>query len=122
MTSAEGTALAAEVVAVIDEVGIDATYHVDTSAYALSSGNTTPSDTEYDVRVSPPGRVSRALVDGSTILVTDLTVYLAASGITFTPNPGDEIEIEGMTLQVIFPDPLYNIGGGIVAWRLVCRS
>ena len=76
-----------------EEFGIPATWVSITRALDVSGGKTTPTTVTRAVSIAPPGRVSEALIDGTTILATDLVTSMAAKGLGFTPTLNDRLRL-----------------------------
>lgn len=71
-------------------------------------------------KVSPPSPFKRELVDGRTIKEDDLVVFLAASGLTFTPDTGFTVTIDSDKFTVVGCPPLYS-GEQIAVYQIHLR-
>lgn len=63
--------------------------------------------------------VSRELVDGPSILATDLEVRFAEFGSTV--DPAGRIQVDGRDLEIVQVTPI-PASGTVVAWRVVVRA
>lgn len=82
---------------------------------------------QQNLVMSPPVRFDRRDIDGTLITYDDFRVYIAAPDFedAFTsstfPKTSDILEINGITLSVIQPNPIYS-GELVAAYRLQVRK
>lgn len=77
--------------------------------------------------MSPPIRYDQAEIDGTNIKYDDFIIYIAAPDFeeAFDPAlkviPEDIIEVNGVTVRVIKPDPIYS-GEQVAAYKIQVRK
>ncbi len=74
-------------------------------------------DIEYTVKASPPAPFSRKLAEGEAHKEGATQIFLAASGLQFTPDTGQKVDIDGESFTVVAVTRLYS-GASIAAYRL----
>ena len=121
MVSAFETKLNAKALAIIQKLGIDTVFTVKAQVYDESTGITAEVETDHTVKSSPPLRYKDYLVDGDHILSTDTFVYVAGTGIPFTPVAGVGVNIGGRDLTVIDVMEL-RAGTSVAAYKLKLRK
>lgn len=79
------------------------------------------------IAMSPPVRYDQADIDGSNIRYEDFKVYIAATdfedafGAAATVDTEDILEINGITLRIIEPDPIYS-GEQVAVYKIQVRK
>ena len=118
------TRLIPRVLELITKYGKDVTFKTFPSAtYTPTTGKTTPgAETDYSEKVTPPEPYEDKFIDGEIVQIGDCRVYLAASGLAFTPEKGMEVEFdaEGITWRIVRIMPVYT-GESIAMYGLQLR-
>jgi hypothetical protein len=81
------------------------------------TGGTT---TAHSVKASPPYPYESRYIDGDLVLVGDSRLYLAGSGLAFTPAPGQVVTIDSAKWRVVRVNPIYS-GELVAAWEVQVR-
>ena len=91
--------------------------------YDPTTGETVPSAmASYSVKVTPPERYSLKEIDGTTVLATDVRVYLAAKDIAIEPSPrSDTLTVSNHTYTVYKVTKHYS-GDEVCLWELQLRG
>lgn len=121
MVTALDLTLPATALAVLTEFGKNVTFSV------TSGGTNSPSTgavtgattTTYTVKAYPYPYEAR-YVDGDVVQVGDAKLILAASGLAFTPAPGQSVTIDAAVWRVIAANAIYS-GELVAAWELQVR-
>lgn len=105
----------------IETFGKVVTYTPTTRARNESTGETpeTPG-TPVALKVSPPEKFSRKLVDGNAIKKDDLQISLAAKDLAFTPVLNDLVTIDTVVYSVTDVNPVFS-GEQEAIWTLQLR-
>jgi hypothetical protein len=101
MTTALDSRLVPRVLAIIDRVGTNATFKVINSGptYSHSSRQVTQGTTDVVRKVSPP--MARKFYGESDVTRMEETViYVAASGLSFTPIRGQQVEVASTKYRI----------------------
>lgn len=107
---------------IIARLGITATYARTTGRVQNVDGTVTAgTSTESSVTVSPPNPVSKDYIASMTALDGDTTVWLAGSGLGFTPKNGDTVTI-GSEIWTVVAVRGYRGGTTTAAWDLILRG
>lgn len=103
MPTALDTALTRAALDILDDVGISATWSVPSGmTYSTATGSHVPTTTViYAVTVSPPLEYREGQIDGELVRVGDASIYIAASGIGFTPEAQQFVTISGQKWTVV---------------------
>lgn len=83
----------------INEFGINATFIAETKVYDDVTQSTTSTATTIVRKVSPP-QEAKTWRDGEVLRESKALVYLAASGLTFTPAIGMKVTIDGTSYGI----------------------
>src|SRR5688572_30974090 len=111
MATAIDTRMAAVALDKIDKYGIDATFVVDAGSYSDVTGDWTPSLSNVVRKVTPP-KERRKWAENEADRKEETVVYVAASGLTFTPVCGQKVTIGGTDYAVteVIPQYVKEIG------------
>lgn len=102
MATALDTTLGAAALSVIAKVGITATWTVPTSStYSGATGTNAVTTTTHTVKISPPLEYEDSQIDGELVRVGDAAVFVAGSGLAFTPTPNQSVTISGQKWTVV---------------------
>lgn len=121
MTTLDDTILPT-VLSVIASVGIPATFAETTKDYKPATGAVRElTNTSRSATVSPPQRFKDQFVNGDTIQSADCYVYLAGSGLPFTPVKSMRVTVLAVTYSIVEINPLYS-GESIAAYKIHLRK
>jgi hypothetical protein len=116
------TELVPEVLALINELGKQAVFHVPgTETYDPTTGDVTRVDSNYTKRVTPPEGYNEKFIDGDLIRAGDKKIYVAASGLGFTPKAGHKVTLDAVVWKVHKATPIYT-GKQVAVWELQIRD
>lgn len=104
---------------IISELGKSITWNSTTFAYPATTGTSIKSEISYVVDAAIES-YDIALVDGSTILATDIKLIIAANALGFEPTIGDSVVIDDQHALVLDVAPI--IGGSVIVWEAQCRK
>lgn len=110
-----------EVLAVIAEVGISATWD---SRTLTPNSSGTPSETNVltACTISPPVAYSQFLIETGVVEAGTLQVYIAGKDLAFTPKRGDSLRVTGHPARTVnLANPIYS-GESIAAWEIGLRE
>ena len=86
----------------------------------VAGANTGTSEQTFSIKVSPPEKYRRELVDGTVILEDDFKVQVSA--IAIEPDAEtDRITLDGVTYQIVSAPPVYS-GEQAAIYELQCRK
>ena len=122
MTTALDTKLATKALALINKIGTNMVFEVPTSSYydPLQQKQVTQTPSNVTRKASPPLAYSSRLTQGRTVRRDDAQIFLAQSGLTFTPVEEMKVTHAGLTWHIVQADPLYS-GDDIAAWDIQLR-
>lgn len=101
--------LVPEALALIEELGIIATFHVDAGSFNDASSVWTPALTDVLRKVSPPqAKESYGVAGDTTTTRTVPVIYVAASGLTFTPKLAMRVTIDGRDYTITDATATYS--------------
>ena len=94
----------------LDKFGKSATFSVSGfSQYDPNTGEVTVgTPTTYTVKVTPPSPFDKNYQPGGTTEASDLRVYLAASGLSFTPSNGQKVVFDSESYNVIAVETIFS--------------
>jgi len=117
------TELIPEILEILEEFGKDAVFQVPaTKTYDPTTGDVTEgSVTSHTKKITPPAPYKQGYVKDDLIQVGDVQVYLAASGLTFTPTNGYAVVFDSMTWRIEYANPIYT-GELVALWELLLRK
>jgi hypothetical protein len=103
------TELLPEVLSLIDEIGVTVTFTLSSPvAQDTDKGSITGIPLSYSHKVSPPSIDD----DGNKV------VYLAGSGVLFTPEEGIKVAFSAYNTMIAKVKPIYS-GDDVAAWKIV---
>lgn len=125
MATTLDTELIPEILEIIQELGITGTFttqsSTDSKTYNATTGSGTESTTDYTEEISPILQYNERYIDGDLIQKEDSYIYLAASGISFTPIKDMIVTILSIVWNVVEIKPIYT-GEEIGAYKLQLRK
>lgn len=94
----------------------------ESSTYDVVTGDNVKTQTNHDVKISPPVPIKNArLKDGSVFQTGDLTCLVARADLSIEPNPtSDRLIYRDCNYQIVEVNPLVS-GDLDAAYELVCR-
>ena len=94
------------------------------SGYDPVSGNDMPPTLQsYSVKTTPPERYAISEIDNSTILKTDLRVFIAAKDLAVVPSSkSDTINLAGVVYNVIKVQAINSSADVVCLWELQLRA
>jgi hypothetical protein len=109
----------------IEKFGTNVTFHIpanDPPTFNPAT-NTAATGAITDVvrKMSPPDPYTKEWIDGKLIVLGDARSFIAASGITFTPNEGQQLTYLGVKWLILKSDPLIS-GDEVAAYELRIRK
>ena len=114
--------LVPDVLDLIDDLGVNMTFQAATKTYNPATGKTTESSTvNHTWKASPPLEYSDRYIDGDFIRVNDCRIFVADSGITFTPEKGMKVTMADSTAYDIIRVKRHDSGALTCAWELQLR-
>lgn len=109
----------------IQKFGTTGAFTVGTSTYDAATGIGTPSGdpspSPQNVKVSPPARFKKSLIDGEHIQAGDAQSILPALNTPFTPQSGDKVTINSESFSIVHVDPIHS-GEQVAAFKLHLRQ
>ncbi len=120
MPTALDLELLPEVLALIAEVGIATAITENDGTYDPATGATSGTPTSHTVTATPPLDYDVKFIDGDVVRVGDTYLYVAGSGLGFTPKPGFSVVTGGRTWRVVAVRDLRS-GEQTAAWELQLR-
>lgn len=123
MTTALDKKIVPKVLALINRIGISATFSVGTATMDESTGEGDPdgAGTPTTVKSTPPLNYDRKLVDGVSIKNGDAQVFIAGSGLSFTPSNGMKVNISSIEWTVKSVGRI-SAGDDVAAYELQLRQ
>lgn len=114
--------LVPKALALINKFGLDATFVNITVGPTFVPGSGTVTKTTANVvrKVSPPAE-KRRYGEAGVIRKEATVIYVAASGLTFTPTKGNRVTVGTITYTIEEANPYYS-GEQIAVWELVLAS
>ena len=76
-------------------------------------------ETAYPAKLVPMAYSARE-IDGTSIKVGDVQIYISAVGLSIVPEPGDLVAVNGKTYRVITTDP--NLYDGATPVVHICQA
>jgi len=103
----------------INKFGRSATI-VDDSAqtFNAATGKMVGTVAEEVITISPPIDVDKRFVDNDVVKASDVTIFIAASGLNTTPEQGMKVKFSSRTMRIVKVMELWS-GNSITAYRLV---
>jgi hypothetical protein len=87
-------------------------------SYSVADGTVCAAgDTDYSVKITPPTPWTMAPLPGSSVQSGDMSAYVAASGLEFTPDAGMVLTDGGQAWTVMAVGRIYT--GDLVAMYLL---
>ena len=122
MTTSVDTKLAAATLSLLDTLGTNMVFVVPTSSYYDPATQTQVVKTPTNVprKASPPMQYSSRLIAEGVVRRDDAQIFIAASGLTFTPVEGMKLTHAGLTWNMVTASPLYS-GDDVAAWECQIR-
>ena len=122
MATALDTKLVPKVLTLLNKVGTDYTFQVPaTLVYDPTTQETTKgSPSDVTIKGSPPLNFRSQMVDGSLVRRDDMQVFIAASGLTFTPVEGMRVANGSLQFNTVSANPIRS-GDDVCAWELQLR-
>ena len=110
------------VLALINKFGITGVFDTGSGegVYTATTGDVAETASTVTRKVSPPVPFNQRLVDGATVRRDDTQVFVAGSGITFTPSIGMTIVIAGDKWKIVSVIVLRS-GEQVAAYELQLR-
>lgn len=108
----------------VAKFGVDMLFTINEAVdggYDRTTGDVTPTDVAYTRKASPPAPINKKYVNGDTIRESDMEIWVAASGIEFTPVVGMLVTHVGQAYRATVADPFFS-GDSIAAYRIIVRS
>lgn len=115
--------LVPKALALVNRLGKTVAFKVPASqTYNPATGVVTETgSTDVSAVVTPPSAYHVRLVDGDMIRQGDVKVSVPASGLSFTPVPGQKVVIDSKTWHVVAVRPVYT-GELIALYELQLRG
>lgn len=115
-------ALIPVVLQLITDFGKDMTFTVISSeSFDASTGSVTTTDSTVTIKGSPPSPYEERYIDGDLIQDGDAEVFIASSGLTFTPENGQVVTFDSERWVVQKVGKVFS-GESIAAYRLQLRK
>lgn len=105
-----------ETPALINEFGLDATFHVDGGAGDPGTSTWVPAVIDYVRKVTPPG-AKKVYRQGEASAVEQTTTYVADAGLGFQPAPGLRLTVDGRSYTAVNVIAWYS-GFLVAVWEL----
>ncbi len=108
----------------IEELGKVVTFEIETTAgtYDPNTGSVGTATTEsFTVKVTPPARFKKRMIDGDLIKESDFRVMVAAQDITLEPELLMKVTVDTQLYTGLVLDPVYT-GESIGAWIIRLRK
>jgi hypothetical protein len=97
----------------IGDFGKTVTYKQRASSFDPSTGKTSFTETASSAIIAPPEPYKQNRIDGSTIQNGDAMTSVAGSAISFVPEIGDRVLMNGVDWNVVAVNPVFS--GELVA-------
>jgi len=82
-----------------------------------TTGETTTTETDHEVTVTPPKDFTTSPIQDSLISAGDTVIDVPATALPFTPDTSDKAKVDGTTYSITQAGRLYG-GGEVAAFRL----
>lgn len=105
---------------IISRYGSKITFNPLATAYDVATGSTTEGTVGVEAWITPPQPYKQYLVDGESILATDVQTYMAAKDVTPEPKVGDLLVYQGQTFKMMAVQPIRS-GDMIALYALQLR-
>jgi len=122
MTTALDTTLSAVALDLIDTLGTDMVFEVPGATVydPAERRQVRQSPTNVTRKASPPLQYASQLIDNSVVRRDDAQIFIAQSGLTFTPVEGMKVTHAGLDWHMVSASPMYS-GDDIAAWECQLR-
>lgn len=124
MTTALDTKLRDAVEKILDKLGkaVEFDWSMAQEYDPATDQVTTIGEGRTEWKITPPARYRRDLVDGETILASDLQTYLRSADLPFTITPGSTVlRMDGETFEIVSVSSIYS-GDDVVLYELQVRK
>ena len=93
----------------IERFGRPVTLRRTTRSYDPESGQTSDTDEDVAIIISPPEAFAQSLIDGTLVRAGDLRAHVAAKGLAVTPEPSrDRVLMDGVTYELLRVEPVLS--------------
>jgi len=102
--------LGSRIFSAINRMGKNVIFLVESESYYEPSTGDVPTKSADMItrKVTPPEPYNVRLIDGDVVQIEDTRIYLPACGLTFTPEAGMRVIIDGLMWKVVSRQPIYS--------------
>ena len=122
MATALDTKLVAAVLSLIDTFGTNMDFEIPASQHYILEEQRNVKKTPSTVtrKASPPLQYESKYITQGVVRQDDTQIFIAASGLTFTPAEGLKVTHASIVWNMVAANPLYS-GDDIAAWHCQLR-